>query len=671
MPGLLRSALRFPRLSLRQTLLYGVALGILLPALLLVYFQVTAKLRTEVALRVQAPMLQYADVLSRGMAVAVWNLDRGVAHELVDAVMRNPDVVNVTVTDEFGDVFVQSESRIAPEGPTLREQRDIVFNGARIGGLTVEMTPQRVRHDVHLELLRFGAALALQMGLAFLVIWWLFNRRVLQPLLSLSQEAHRLARGEWEQPLAMRDQDEMGELAVALDAMRTDLIALMGEREHKTQVLQLELAERARTEEALRVSQSKFAAIFDASPVAMSVSRIDGEIRTLDVNTAWSRLFGFDRSEAIGSNGGRLGVWRDADVRQTHLDLIFSHGELSNFVAWMLRGPQREEILCELSGRVVVLGGERVLIMAFDDITAKHRYEANILQLNATLEQRVQERTQELSSTLAQLTATQSELVRTEKMSALGSLVAGIAHELNTPIGNSLTVASTLQDHATSFSKSMAKGLTRSRLDEFVENTRQGSDILMRGLQHAAELVSSFKQVAVDQTSLNRRTFDLAATVHEILLTLGPTIRKFNHRVQSDIAPHIVMDSYPGPMGQVLTNLVHNALVHAFEGDAPGEVRVHARLSEDGAAVCLQISDDGVGIPEAHVPRVFDPFFTTKLGQGGSGLGLNIVYNLVTRSLGGTVHVHSVPGQGATFTVVLPRIAPVAREAGATPEAME
>ena len=663
---LLRSTLRLPRLSLRQTLLYGVALGILLPALLLVYSQVTSKLRTEVALRVQAPMQQYADVLSRGMAVAVWNLDRGVAYELVDAVMRNPDVVNVTVTDEFGEVFVQSENRNAPPGPTLREQRNITYNGARVGGLTVEMTPQRVRHEVHLELLRFGAALALQMGLAFLVIWQLFNRRVLQPLLSLSAEARRLARGDWEQPLPLRHQDEMGELAVALDAMRTDLIALMAEREHKTQVLQLELAERARTEEALRVSQGKFAAIFEASPVAMSVSHIDGEIRTLDVNSAWSRLFGFERSAVIGVNGLQLGVWRDAAVRQAHLDTVFSDGELSNFVAWMLRGPQREEILCELTGRVVSLGSERVLIMAFDDITAKHRYEANILQLNATLEQRVQERTQELSSALAQLTATQSELVRTEKMSALGSLVAGIAHELNTPIGNSLTVASTLQDHAQTFSKTMAQGLTRSRLEEFVENTRQGSDILMRGLQHAAELVSSFKQVAVDQTSLNRRTFDLQATVHEILLTLGPTIRKFNHQVRSDIAPHIMMDSYPGPIGQVLTNLVHNALVHAFEGVEQGDVLVQARLSDDGATVFLQVSDNGVGIPQAHLPRVFDPFFTTKLGQGGSGLGLNIVYNLVTRSLGGTVHVHSVPGQGATFSLVLPRNAPLAPE-GAGP----
>ena len=647
----------------------GVALGILLPALFLAYFQVTAKLQTEVALRVEAPMRQYAEVLSRGMAVAVWNLDRGVASELVDAVMRNPDVVSVTVTDEFQDVFVRKHNDSLTPGATLSDQRDIIYNGTRVGRLTVEMTSQRIEREMRQDLLRFALALVLQMALAFLVIWPLFNRRVLKPLLELREDARRLARGELALPLSHQRKDEMGELAHALDTMRMDLAALMAEREQKTQALQQELTERARTEEALRVSQTKFKAIFDASPVSMSVSRVGDDIQTIDVNSAWVRVFGIEREVAIGTNGIRTGIWKDVAQRHEAMRLLQEEGELIGYRAWMLHGVTRAEMLCELSGRMVALGGERVLIMAFDDITAKHRYEENILQLNATLEHRVQERTQELSTTLAQLTAAQSELVRAEKMSALGSLVAGIAHELNTPIGNSLTVASTLQDHANTFANSMAQGLTRSRLEEFVGNTRQGAGILMRGLQHAAELVSSFKQVAVDQTSLNRRSFDLQATVSEILLTLGPTIRKSNHQVECDIADGIVMDSYPGPLGQVLTNLINNALLHAFEGIERGTVHVSASLTSDGA-VRLMVRDNGAGIPAAHLPRVFDPFFTTKLGQGGSGLGLNIVYNLVTKSLGGTVHVASSPGEGATFSMVLPRLAPAVAFDPSEPEAL-
>jgi signal transduction histidine kinase len=312
--------------------------------------------------------------------------------------------------------------------------------------------------------------------------------------------------------------------------------------------------------------------------------------------------------------------------------------------------------LCEIWGKVIKLRDESLLILAYDDITAKQQYETNILALNASLEQRVVERTTELSSAMEQLTVTQAELRRSEKMSSLGSLVAGIAHELNTPIGNSLTVASTLQHMADSFASDIDKGMTRSRLNDFVNSTRQGADILMRGLQQAAELVASFKQVAVDQTSEKRRVFSLHDTVAEILLTLGPTLRKTSHSVDHHIAAEIQMDSYPGALTQIFTNLINNALLHAFIERESGKVSISARLLEDH--IELVVEDDGVGIAEENLGRVFDPFFTTRLGQGGSGLGLNIVYNLVQDILGGTISVESQVGHGAKFILQLPLIAP-------------
>jgi signal transduction histidine kinase len=303
------------------------------------------------------------------------------------------------------------------------------------------------------------------------------------------------------------------------------------------------------------------------------------------------------------------------------------------------------------------LGDEPLLILTYEDVTAKHQYEANILALNASLEQRVALRTQELSNALEHLTSAQAELVRTEKMAALGSLVAGIAHELNTPIGNSLTVASTLQDQSRAFVNDMARGLTRSRLDEYVATTQEGAGILMRGLRHAADLVSSFKQVAVDQTSVNRRQFDLRDTVLEILLTMGPAIRKTNHSVDCIIEKGILLESYPGPFGQVLTNLVNNALLHAFDGSTQGKITI-AAVPRGADQVEVSVQDNGNGIPAANLSRVFDPFFTTKLGKGGSGLGLNIVYNLVHEALGGTITVANTPGSGACFTVLIPLTAP-------------
>jgi signal transduction histidine kinase len=179
----------------------------------------------------------------------------------------------------------------------------------------------------------------------------------------------------------------------------------------------------------------------------------------------------------------------------------------------------------------------------------------------------------------------------------------------------------------------------------------------MHSLQRAASLVMSFKQVAVDQTSENRRTFDVLDTVKEILMTLGPGLRKTTHRVELDVPADITMDSYPGPFGQIITNLINNALVHGLRDETAGVItlRVHR---EGSSRVIVMVSDSGCGIPPQNIERVFDPFFTTRLGQGGSGLGLNIVYNLVTKTLGGQIHVSSPPGSGAIFTLTLPLVAP-------------
>ncbi|WGG53008.1 sensor histidine kinase [Rugamonas sp. DEMB1] len=190
---------------------------------------------------------------------------------------------------------------------------------------------------------------------------------------------------------------------------------------------------------------------------------------------------------------------------------------------------------------------------------------------------------------------------------------------------------------------------------EFVQTVHQGSDILMRSLGQAAKLVGSFKQVAVDQASMSRRSFNLAATVDAILAALAPAIRDSGQRVCSTIAPDIVLDSCPGALGHVLSNLLDNALLHAFVDGASGNIGIAAE-PDTGRGVVLRVSDDGVGIPQADLGRVFDPFFTTRLGQGGSGLGLHIAYNLVTTALRGSIEVSSAPGLGACFTLTLPQL---------------
>ena len=254
------------------------------------------------------------------------------------------------------------------------------------------------------------------------------------------------------------------------------------------------------------------------------------------------------------------------------------------------------------------------------------------------------------------LKETQAQLAAQEKLASLGSLVAGVAHELNTPIGNSLLMASTLHERTAAVTARFAGAtLKRSDLEEYMAASKEASELIVRSLHNAAELVSSFRQVSVDQASAQRRRFDLAQACHEIAATLMNTVRLAEHRLLLDVPGGIVMDGFPGPLGQVLINFVNNAMLHAFE--APGGSMTIGAALHDGRVI-ISFRDDGRGIEAAHLGRIFDPFFTTRMGQGGTGLGLNIVYNIVTSLLGGTIRVESTIGAGTVFVLEMPLKAP-------------
>ncbi len=291
--------------------------------------------------------------------------------------------------------------------------------------------------------------------------------------------------------------------------------------------------------------------------------------------------------------------------------------------------------------------------------------ERRLRELNASLEHRVEQRTGELETanaalqrTLSSNEAMKNELVRSEKLAALGKMVAGLAHELNTPIGNALLAASALRIRTQNLSQLMDDGtLKRSELRDFQVNGAGAAALVENNLMRAADLINNFKQVAVDQTAEHRREFQLDKTIVEVLSTLEYLVRQRPIAVHQELQPGVTMQSYPGPLGQVIINFFTNALTHAFPTDTVGEIWIRTTLQDDDW-VSIEFKDNGVGIPQEHVDKVFDPFFTTRLGQGGSGLGLSIAYNIATAMLGGHIDVHSSPEGGTTFTVLLPRVAP-------------
>jgi signal transduction histidine kinase len=269
--------------------------------------------------------------------------------------------------------------------------------------------------------------------------------------------------------------------------------------------------------------------------------------------------------------------------------------------------------------------------------------------------QSLEEQNAALNSALTALQDAQSELVRQEKLASLGRLVAGVAHEINTPLGICVTATSHLVQELKLTREDLAAGtLDEDGLNQFLDIIDQSLRIMTTNTQRAAALVRSFKQVAVDQSSDDIRSFNLRKYLDEVLLSLNPKLKGKPVTVEIDCPANIEMASFPGAVSQIVTNMVVNSLVHGFEEGQPGKIKIVGKL--DGDFVDFDYSDDGIGMDNATLSQLFDPFFTTKRGSGGSGLGAHILYNLVTGALGGTVKVVSAPGMGLHYKLRFPRI---------------
>jgi signal transduction histidine kinase len=297
------------------------------------------------------------------------------------------------------------------------------------------------------------------------------------------------------------------------------------------------------------------------------------------------------------------------------------------------------------------------LEISFQEIVSqKERVEERTTELtivNQRLEQEIQERQvaeRKLKDSFFHLRQTQTQLIQAAKMAALGDLVAGVAHEINTPLGVGLTAASLLSDKTTEYVDLFEnENLKRSDLVKYFHIATDSSNMILTNLNQAAGLVQSFKQVAVDQSSEQKRRFNVKTYLNELLFSLRPRFKQVHHTMDLSCDEDIVIDSYPGVFSQIITNLVMNSLLHGFEGMKEGKITL-AVWREEGKLV-VSYSDNGRGMEQNTLEKMFDPFFTTKRNQGGTGLGMHIVYNLVMQTLKGEMECVSTPGEGTTFII--------------------
>ncbi len=295
---------------------------------------------------------------------------------------------------------------------------------------------------------------------------------------------------------------------------------------------------------------------------------------------------------------------------------------------------------------------EEALRLAKEEL--ENKVEQRTQEWRAT-NQELQKINAELVNTVAQLTRTQVKLVQMEKMAALGDLVAGTAHEINTPLGIGVTLASHLKQNTLKLERDFAGGqLTRSALQDYVAQSVEATSMLELNLERAKRQIENFKLVAVDQAGEIRRVFRLREYIEEILLSLHAKLKKTKHRIEIICEDSCEMDGYPGDFAQVLTNLLMNSLLHAYDGEEAGCIRIEVSKEKDGFV--LLYADDGKGMSAEVLEKIFDPFFTTKRSSGGSGLGMSIVYNIVTGRMQGGIECSSMPGEGSRFTIRMPAL---------------
>lgn len=408
-------------------------------------------------------------------------------------------------------------------------------------------------------------------------------------------------------------------------------------------------------EQTILAREQRYKQLLNQSPVG--IIEWDPDYMVLQWNATLVKMLGYTREEAVSK------VPPAALQQLLHTLRELAAGKSPASSEHTLQTRLGDKLQCQMLQATVVLAGNQPVayLTLIQDVTDKRRNEAKLQELNEQLESRVQLRTRELESTndelknaLKSLRVAQSELVKSEKLAGLGALVAGISHELNTPIGNGLMAASTLQDQTQVIEKLLRdETLTEEKLSSYLSDATLGSDIISRNLNRASDLIASFKQVAVDQTSEQRRVFDLATLVNEVVMTLKPTLKKLPVKIIVDITDSIELNSYPGPLGQIITNLINNAIIHGLPGSVDDQICISAKRRGDNL-VHIEIQDNGRGIPAEHLDVIFNPFFTTKLGQGGSGLGLNIAHNMTENILKGRISVHSLPERGATFSLDIP-----------------
>jgi signal transduction histidine kinase len=634
------------QLSLRQqfslTLGGVVSMALLVAALSLLYWE-----SRRIAVDVQRELKALATFVGNRSSAALAFRDDETAQESLDALTSLSVVGQACLLDGDGRIaatYPRSADRQqcqATGAERAQVESPVIVGDQTVGTIRMWSAPgiegQRLKPSM---LALLGALLAGGLGAMLAsqpLLGW-----VTRPISNIGRVASNIVRqGDHGLRAPEVGPQEVREVAINFNAMLdtvSEQQAALAAREHQTR------------------------ALFENSHVAqLIVSPKSGEVQ--NANAAAAALLGAEGpadmvGQPLSAYWSTLQPWPE----QRWSNLV---PEVPERFETPLKNPLSQlPWMAEVHWLRIVDHGLDVVHVNVVDVTDRYRRQLQDAQAKEDLERRVAERTSalqqsntDLQQTVQQLEEAQNQLVEAEKQAALGRLVAGMAHEVNTPLGNAQLAVTTLAAAHAAFAQSVQSGLRRSDWQRYEEQFAQTSEMAERSLARVAELVGTFKQVAADQANSAPRRFNLTSLVNDVMSILMPQLRRKSVDVHIAIPSDLELFSHAGPIEQVLVNLVGNALMHGFDGRPGGRLSIEAQELKSGW-VELSVIDDGVGIADEHRHKVFDPFFTTKLGRGGLGLGLSIVHTLVNQVLGGRIHLHSALHNGTRFVLTFPKEVP-------------
>ncbi len=513
---------------------------------------------------------------------------------------------------------------------------------------------QNIKEALSLSLNTFILAIVLMISLLVFIIIVIryINSSIIKPITELSDVAISISKGDFEQKALVYGTDELSVLAKTFNKMTSKIDKILHNLKHEIQL-------KTKIQNNLELSEKRLQEILDNAEAIIYLKDINGNY--LIVNKEFSKLLKTQKEDIVNKHCSNFFSGENLD-RILNMDkrIIETKKNISSEDSLVTEDGEKIFLsnrfpIFDKTGKVINIAGVST------NITHIKNIQKQLEDFNKNLEKKVEDKTnslkisnQELEKTIQELKKTQEQLIFSEKMASLGSLVAGVSHEINTPLGIALTGISYFDDINKNLKKLYESDtLSQNEFEEYLSTSSSISSQVLSNITRAANLIKAFKEVSTDQTTEEKREFNLKEYTDDLILSLDNQLKKTKVKIKNNIPSRISINSFPGFYGQIITNLILNSLIHAYEKDDEGLISISLR--EEQELLIFNYKDNGKGIKEKDLPHIFEPFFTTNRGLGGTGLGLNIIYNIIRKHFNGKITCISKPNQGVNFEITFPK----------------